>query len=187
METTVSTPKTVRMVTEGQVSFRNLRVNSEDKSFKIEFAFREDKRMKFDYQSVSGNITPELYEWFTKPLLRPNLEGDLSKPTETSPFKEWLDRKGIMFRKYMLRHNNELEFLCDNRSENFDDCPFRLTVSEKYGTATLNLVYKHPKVVVARHYNPDTGKFQNEYGYWKYANMKKDNFRRLEIITNSTV
>ena len=182
MKTTVATMKTVRMVTEGQVSFRNLVVRTEDASFSMEFAFREDRRTKFDYQSVSGHLTPELYNWFTDVLIRPLLEGDVSSNVKTSPFKLYLDRKGIEFKKGILR---TMVWECDNKSENFDDCPFRLTISEKFGTASLALVYKNPKIVVGERMNIETGRIEKEYGYYKYENMKKEYFRRLEIITYS--
>ena len=61
-----------KYITDGKVSFRNLIVNAKEKTFSIDFAFIEGRQKKFNYQTVSGNMTPELYDWFTKSFLKLN-------------------------------------------------------------------------------------------------------------------
>ena len=133
-----------KMVTDGRVSFRNLVINPDTFGFKMEFAFVEGRKKKFEYQEVTGHVTKELYDWFTKVFVMNNHESDVSGKKTTTAFKLFLERKGLDFKPGILK---DLEFTCDNRSQDFDDCPFRLTISPEYGTATLNLVYKFPKIV----------------------------------------
>ena len=66
---------------------------------------------------------------------------------------------------------NTLNSVSENKSVNFDDCPFRLTISEQYGNATLNLVYKFPKVVKSERFDIETGKVDKVFGYKKYQNI----------------
>lgn len=167
-----------KFVTTGKVSFRNIQINAKDSIFSLEFAFLEGRKKKFEYQEVSGKITPELKQWLTKAFIKNN--GDAITGNEkTSAFMLMLERKGIAFEPGVLK---TLEFTCDNTSQNFDDCPFRLTISPAFGTATLNLVYKYAKIVKNETINPETGKVHKEFGYYKYANMKRENYRRLEIF-----
>lgn len=168
---TTAAQQIVKLVPTGKISFRNLRINKADLSFTMEYAYLEGKKRKFNYQEVKGHVTRELYDWFTKVFIR---------RSESTAFKLFLERKGIEFKPGIL---SEMEFVSENKSINFDDCPFRLTISESYGNATLNLVYKFPKVVKSERFDIETGKTEKVFGYKKYQNMKKEYFRRLEIYT----
>lgn len=170
--------KISKVITDGKVSFKNLIVNPKDKSFSIDFAFIEGRQKKFNYQTISGNMTPELYDWFTKSFTKTKEDGSAVVGKTTTAFKEYLLRKGLEFKPGILQ---ELFWECNNRSQEFDDCPFRLTVSEVFGNATLNVVYKYAKVVKDKRNDPNTGKEIKTYGYKKYANMKREYYRRLEI------
>ena len=166
-----------KLVTDGKVSFKNLIIDAKKKTFSMDFAMIEGRQKKFNYQSVEGHITPELYNWFTN-VFTDNT--DSSGITKTTAFKKYLERKGIDFAPKIIRN---LEWTCNNRSSEFDDCPFRLTISPAYESATLNLVYKYPKVVKSQRFDPETGKTVKVYGYKKWSAMKKEYFRRLEIFT----
>lgn len=167
-----------KMITDGKVSFKNLIIDSKKKTFSMDFAMIEGRQRKFNYQTIEGTITPELYDWFTKVFTDNN---DSTGITKTTAFKKYLERKNIEFVPQVIR---TLEWTCDNRSSEFDDCPFRLTISPAFGTATLNLVYKYPKVVKSQRFNPETGKTIKTYGYKnKYSSMKREYYRRLEIFT----
>jgi hypothetical protein len=165
-----------KMVTDGKVSFKNLVIDVKKKSFSIDFAMIEGRQRKFNYQNIEGAITPELYNWFTNVFTD---AADSSKVTKTTAFKKYLERKNIEYAPKVIR---TLEWTCDNKSNDFDDCPFRLTISPAFGSATLNLVYKYPKIVKSQRFDPETGKTVKVYGYKKYSNMKKEYFRRLEIF-----
>lgn len=165
-----------KIVTDGKVSFKNLIIDAKKKTFSIDFAMIEGRQRKFNYQTVEGHITPELYKWFTNVFTD---NEDSTGITKTTAFKKYLQRQGIEFVPQIIR---TLEWTCDNRSSEFDDCPFRLTISPVFGTATLNLVYKYPKVVKSQIFDPESGKTIKVYGYKKYSNMKKEYFRRLEIF-----
>lgn len=166
-----------KLVTNGKVSFKNLIIDAKKKTFSIDFAMIEGLQRKFNYQTVEGNITPELYDWFTNVFTD---SADSSGIVKTTAFKKYLERQNIEFAPQVIR---TLEWTCDNRSTEFDDCPFRLTISLAFGTATLNLVYKYPKIVKSQRFDPETGKTVKIYGYKKYSSMKKEYFRRLEIFT----
>ena len=176
---TTAAQQIVKLVPTGKVSFRNLRINKADLSFTMEYAYLEGKKRKFNYQEVKGHVTRELYDWFTKVFIE-NSE-TVSENKTTTAFKKYLDRKGIEFKPGIL---SELKFESLNKSIDFDDCPFRLTISETYSSATLNLVYKFPKVVKSERFDIETGKVEKVFGYKKYQNMKKEYFRRLEIYTS---
>ena len=176
---TTAAQQIVKLVPTGRVSFRNLRINPKDLSFSIEYAYLEGKKRKYNYQEAKGHVTLELFDWFTKVFIE-NSE-TVSGNKTTTAFKKYLERKGIEFKPGIL---SELEFESLNKSIDFDDCPFRLTISETYSSATLNLVYKFPKVVKNERLNMETGEVIKTFGYKKYQNMKKDYYRRLEIFTS---
>ena len=192
METT-AVKQMVKLVPTGKVSFRNLKINPKDLSFSIEYAYLEGKkrkynyqeakghvtRRKYNYQEVKGHVTLELFDWFTKVFIEKS--ETVSENKTTTAFKKYLDRKGIEFKPGIL---SELKFESLNNSIDFDDCPFRLTISETYSSSTLNLVYKFPKVVKGERLNMETGEVIKTFGYKKYQNMKKDYYRRLEIFTS---
>lgn len=178
MTTTTTNTQVQKFVTEGTVSFKNLIVNPKNKTFSIDFSFIEGRQRKFNFQTVSGRITPELYDWFTKSFIKSQKDGPVGTETTTS-FKEYLKRKGLEFKPGILQ---ELSWTCNNRSQDSDECPFRLTISPLYGTATLNVVFKYAKVVKDKRTDPNTGKEVKVFGYKKYANMKREYFRRLEIF-----
>lgn len=177
---TTNTATVQKFVTEGKVSMKNLVINPKNGSFTIDFAFIEGRQKKFNFQTISGNITPELYEWFTKVFVDRVEEGSAVAGEETTAFKKYLKRKDIEYKPGILK---ELSWECSNKSDQFDDCPFRLTISPKYDSATLNLVYKYAKVVKDKRFDPNTGKTVKIFGYKKFANMKREYFRRLEIFT----
>lgn len=176
---TTAAQQIVKLVPTGKVSFRNLRINKADLSFTMEYAYLEGKKRKYNYQEVKGHVTKELYDWFTKVFIKRS--ESTAESATTTAFKLFLERKGIEFKPGIL---SEMEFVSVNKSINFDDCPFRLTISEQYGNATLNLVYKFPKVVKSERFDIETGKTEKVFGYKKYQNMKKEYFRRLEIYTS---
>lgn len=163
---TVAKKEEVRLVIPtGDVYFRRLVVNADALTFFVEYSLDGES-----WTSVRGNITYDVRDWFRKPFA--NERGE-----KVSAYMSFLERKGIDFKVGLLP---TLEFSCNNRSELFDDFPFRLNISEAYGSATLNLVYRFPKVVVGEYIGED-GKLHKEYGYMKYRNMKREYFRRLEI------
>lgn len=177
MATTANT-QVQKFITDGNVSFKNLIVDSKTKDFSIDFAFIEGRQRKFDFQTVTGKLTPELYDWFTRSFIKSSKDGISSSET-TTQFKEYLKRKGLEFKPGILK---ELTWECKNRSQDSDECPFRLTISPMYNTATLNVVFKYAKVVKDVRVDPNTGEEKKTYGYKKYANMKRQYFRRLEIF-----
>lgn len=171
MANTAANQTTERFVTTGKVSFRNLIINHVDNTFSVEYAFLEGRKRKFQYEKATGHITKELRKWFCNKFNKP-------ESTETTTaFRLWLERKGIEFKKGIIR---ELEFTCDNKSPEFDDCPFWLSVSEKYGSATLYKCNENPKKVSRVIENPDSGEEYREFER-KYMFRKPDFYNRLVI------
>lgn len=166
------------IVTNGKVSFRNLIIDQKARTFQVEFAFIEGRKKKFNYQQISGNVTVELLKWFSR-VFDEKIDG-IATGKQTTAFKLWLQRNNIEYKPGIIR---DLQWTCDNRSENFDDCPFRLTISPMYDTATLALVSMNKKKVVSVTEDLATGNIIKKYDHGQYKYMKRTNFRRLEIYT----
>ncbi len=164
-------------VTEGTVSFRNLQINPKTLTFTMEYSVLEGRKRRHIYQSISGNITKELVRWFSNVFYK-KVDGEMTDG-KTTAFRLWLERKGIEYKPQIIP---TLIFTSKNKSENFDDCPLRLTISDAYG-ATLNLVSPNNKKVVSTVDNLETGEFVNKYGYGEFKYRTKAMFRRLEVFT----
>ncbi len=164
-------------ISNGTVSFRNLQIDPKALTFTMEYSVLEGRKKNHVYQTVSGNVTRELVKWFSN-VFNKKVDGVITNE-KTTAFRLWLERQGIEFKAKIIP---SLVFTSKNKSELFDDCPLRLSISEIYGN-TLNLVSVNSKKVIGTVDNLETGEFENKYGYGKYKYVPKTNFRRIEIFT----
>ena len=158
----------------GKVSFRNLIVNVQNNTFSIEYAILEGRKRKFIYEKVNGVITQNFRDWLTKGFFVKDESGSTTA-NRTSKFKLHLDRKGIEWKEGILP---TLEWTCDNHSPDSDECPFKLTLSERY-QPVLDVVYTNSKHIGSVEIDPNTGREKINWTKPMYQNLKREMFVRL--------
>lgn len=167
------------IIPSGKVSFRNLRIDAKKMTFSVEYAVLEGRKRKFIYQEASGVITTALRDWLTKGFYPKDASGSVADH-RTTAFRLHLQRIGVDWKEGILP---TLQWESSNTSQVFDECPFKLTLSDRF-QPSFDLVYRNAKQVESVSIDPNTGR---EWTNWKepmFRNQKRERFVRFRRFEN---
>lgn len=165
---------------QGQVFFSEIAIDTAKCTFSLKFAFVPKGKRKVVFAPVTGTVTPELKEWLVKvfPEKVTVMNGDVKEMRETgvntTGFQIFLKRIHKEFKPGILK---TLEFQCDNHSEDYYQCPFKLIMLND--KSILTLVNVAPKQKEMKH-NPETGALEIHYSQ-RYFKVADDQYRKSYV------
>lgn len=177
---------------EGIVMFKNICLDIAKNKFSLTLGFKAKGKRSFTFEQVEGKFGAEFKEYFTKMIPEMVRVGENEfKPTGNyhTPFEKYLIKRGIEFKPGIL---TEMEFVADNASESYADCPFKLVKYFGWNSLTLVNSGTKKKVMVK---DPMTGAVSEKYftRTFEYdGKVRKEYFapkyyRRLLIQTKAEV
>ena len=179
------------------VTMENVKINSKTCRFTLDLSLSNDGITYGEVEMISGTITPELREWMSKPkpvmalVVADNERGYEKVPTgvDLTPAQRYLSKTGWESKIYQEGAIESLIFEAHNRSDVYQDCPFRLFIGLE--RCTLTLVNK-PSRKMSKVYNEQTATTEVKYtkkigtfasGQKTLAFVNKTEYRRLIIET----
>lgn len=130
---------------------------------------------------VRAKMSKHLYNWFHNNQAKDD-NGNYTK-TVLAPYQKYLQTRGIPVETNI----KDIEFSCDNDSEDYYACPFRLKFNKEYGTATMYNVqepnyYRSVKHNPSDPMNPIVRLYQPKDPATGYVrNRSRANYRRVEV------